>query len=117
MPERAPPFRRQRGDRDHAAAPSGFARSTRSRSRGLFIASHRSLRRCTLSQDHSGRLRISRRYVRFRLTSTPFSDINCSLVLREENGVVARISIFWGAVTDVPPPSTCFFPVIHRRRS
>jgi hypothetical protein len=26
-------------------APSGFARSIRSRSRGLFIASHRSLRR------------------------------------------------------------------------
>jgi hypothetical protein len=35
---------------DHAAAPSGFARSIRSRSRGLFIACHRSLRRCTFSQ-------------------------------------------------------------------
>jgi hypothetical protein len=31
--------------RDHAAAPSGLARSIRLRSRGLFIASHRSLRR------------------------------------------------------------------------
>src|SRR5205807_3753693 len=37
-------------DIDHAAAPIGFARSIRSRSRGLFIASHRSLRRWTLSQ-------------------------------------------------------------------
>ena len=35
---------------DHAAAPSGFARSIRARSRGLFIASHKSLRRCTFSQ-------------------------------------------------------------------
>ncbi len=34
----------------HAAAPSGRARSIRLRWRGLFIACHRSLRRCTLSQ-------------------------------------------------------------------
>jgi hypothetical protein len=39
------PFRRPCDDRDHAAAPSGLARSIRLRSRGLFIASHRSLRR------------------------------------------------------------------------
>jgi len=37
-------------DRDLAAAPIGFARSTRSRSTALFIASHRSVRRWMLSQ-------------------------------------------------------------------
>jgi hypothetical protein len=35
---------------DQAAAPNGFARSTRLRSRGLFIAAHRSLRRWMLSR-------------------------------------------------------------------
>jgi hypothetical protein len=30
---------------DHAAVPNGFARSIRRRSRGLFIAAHKSLRR------------------------------------------------------------------------
>lgn len=38
------------GDDNHAAVPSGVARSIRACSRGLFIASHRSLRRCTFSQ-------------------------------------------------------------------
>ncbi len=38
------------GNKGHAAAPSGVARSIRSRSRGLFIASHRSSRRWTLRQ-------------------------------------------------------------------
>ena len=38
------------GDKHHAAVRSGVARSIRSRSRGLFIPSHRSLRRWKLSQ-------------------------------------------------------------------
>ena len=51
---------------DHAAAPTGFARAMRSRSRGLLIASHKSRRRCTLSQQ-SGMLPNTRA----RITRSP----------------------------------------------
>ena len=43
--------RRRRSSRGHyAAARSGLARPIRCRSRGLFMACHKSVRRCTLSQ-------------------------------------------------------------------